>query len=72
MLKSFVHRAFNELNQESIRNGFHSDFAIYSTKGEGIGKYPIAEFCYLCLKSFYKKSKDGFRTFILIIFDNGY
>lgn len=42
ILKSYVHGAFNELNPDAMRNGFHPDFAIYSAKGEEINKYPIA------------------------------
>lgn len=40
--KSYVHGAFNELNPDAMRNGFHQDFAIFSAKGEEISKYPIA------------------------------
>jgi hypothetical protein len=40
---SYVHGAFNELNPEAMAKGFHPDFAIYSPKGEEIGKYPIAD-----------------------------
>jgi len=43
ILKSYVHGAFNELNPEAMASGFHPDFAIFSAKGEDIGKYPIAE-----------------------------
>jgi hypothetical protein len=42
ILKSYVHGAFNELNPDAMRAGFHPDFAIYSAKGEEIEKYPIA------------------------------
>ena len=42
ILKSYVHGAFNELNPEAMRAGFHPDFAIYSAKGEEIEKYPIS------------------------------
>ncbi|WP_339609204.1 nuclear transport factor 2 family protein [uncultured Roseivirga sp.] len=42
ILKSYVHGAFNELNAEAMKKGFHEDFAIYSAKGEAISKYPIA------------------------------
>lgn len=41
ILKSYVHGAFNELNPEAMRKGFHPDFAIFSAKGEDIAKYPI-------------------------------
>ena len=43
ILKSYVHGAFNELNPEAMRNGFHPDFAIFSASGEEIKKYPIAK-----------------------------
>ncbi len=39
---SYINGAFNELNAEAMRKGFHEDFAIYSPKGEAISKYPIA------------------------------
>lgn len=40
--KSYVNGAFNGLNPDAMRAGFHEDFAIFSAKGEAIGKYPIA------------------------------
>ncbi len=43
ILKSYVNGAFNALDPEAMRNGFHPDFAIFSAKGEDIGKYPIAK-----------------------------
>ena len=36
--ESYVHGAFNELDAESLENGFHPDFAIFSPKGEDIEK----------------------------------
>ncbi len=42
ILKAYVHGAFNELNPDAMRAGFHEDFAIFSAKGEAISKYPIA------------------------------
>ena len=42
VLKAYVHGAFNELDADAMRKGFHEDFAIYSPKGEAISKYPIA------------------------------
>jgi ketosteroid isomerase-like protein len=39
---SYVHGAFNELDADAMRNGFHEDFAIFSADGENIKKYPIA------------------------------
>ncbi len=40
---SYVHGAFNELDPDAMARGFHPDFAIFSPKGEEIGKYPIAD-----------------------------
>ncbi|MFT5164797.1 MAG: hypothetical protein ACI8P3_000020 [Saprospiraceae bacterium] len=42
ILKSYVNGAFNGLDPEAMQKGFHPDFAIFSAKGENIGKYPIA------------------------------
>jgi hypothetical protein len=39
---SYFHGAFNELNPDAMRAGFHQDFAIFSAKGEELAKYPIA------------------------------
>jgi hypothetical protein len=39
---SYVHGAFNELNPEAMKRGFHPDFAIFSADGEDIARYPIA------------------------------
>jgi hypothetical protein len=39
---SYFHGAFNELNPEAMRAGFHPDFAIFSANGEAMAKYPIA------------------------------
>ena len=38
----YVHGAFNELNPEAMAKTFHKDFAIFSTDGENLRKYPIA------------------------------
>lgn len=43
VLKAYVNGAFNELDAESMENGFHGDFAIFSADGEEIRKYPIAQ-----------------------------
>jgi len=43
ILKSYVNGAFNGLDPEAMRSGFHPDFAIFSAKGEEISKYPIAK-----------------------------
>ncbi|MCB9287636.1 MAG: nuclear transport factor 2 family protein [Lewinellaceae bacterium] len=42
ILKSYVNGAFNALNPDAMRSGFHPDFAIFSADGENIRKYPIA------------------------------
>lgn len=39
---AYINGAFNELNADAMRKGFHEDFAIYSPSGEAINKYPIA------------------------------
>jgi len=41
IMKSYVNGAFNALDAEAMKKGFHEDFAIYSPKGEAISKYPI-------------------------------
>lgn len=41
VLTSYINGAFNALDADAMRKGFHEDFAIYSPKGEAIGKYPI-------------------------------
>ena len=43
VFESYINGAFNELDADSMEEGFHEDFAIYSAKGEAIDKYPIAE-----------------------------
>jgi hypothetical protein len=39
--ESYFNGAFNELDTESMRKGFHPDFAIFSAKGNDISRYPI-------------------------------
>jgi len=39
---AYFHGAFNELNPDAMRAGFHPDFAIFSADGEAMAKYPIA------------------------------
>ena len=41
VLNAYVNGAFNGLDADAMRKGFHEDFAIYSPKGEKISKYPI-------------------------------
>lgn len=40
---AYINGAFNDLDTESMRKGFHKDFAIFSAKGEDINRYPIAD-----------------------------
>lgn len=56
ILESYINGAFNELDAESMRNGFHKDFAIYSAKGEEISKYPIADW----VAGVEKRKADGY------------
>ncbi|MCG8606119.1 nuclear transport factor 2 family protein [bacterium] len=39
---AYLNGAFNDLNTEAMKQGFHSEFAIFSAKGEELQKYPIA------------------------------
>ena len=39
--ESYVKGAFNGLDPDAMRRGFHEDFAIFWAEGEQIGKYPI-------------------------------
>jgi hypothetical protein len=41
--KSYTNGAFNALDPDAMRSGFHPDFAIFSADGESIKKYPIGE-----------------------------
>jgi len=54
VLKSYINGAFNKLDAESMKNGFHEDFAIFSAKGEDISKYPISDWV-----EGVKKRRDG-------------
>jgi len=56
VLKSYVHGAFNELDADAMRKGFHEDFAIFSVKGEAISKYPIATW----VDGVSKRKADGY------------
>ncbi len=42
ILRSYINGAFNALDPDAMRAGFHPDFAIFSADGENIRKYPIA------------------------------
>lgn len=41
ILKAYIKGAFNALDPDAMRMGFHPDFAIFSAEGEAISKYPI-------------------------------
>ena len=43
IVQSYVHGAFNELNPDAMKRGFHPDFAIFSAKGDDLGRYEIAD-----------------------------
>ena len=38
---SYIDGAFNDLDPDAMRAGFHPDFAIFSADGEDIRRYPI-------------------------------
>ena len=40
---SYINGAFNALDPDAMKSGFHPDFAIFSADGEQIKKYPIGE-----------------------------
>ncbi len=40
---AYFNGAFNELDTKSMAKGFHPEFAIFSTDGEKLKKYPIKE-----------------------------
>jgi len=42
ILASYINGAFNELDADAMRKGFHPDFAIFSAKGDELARYPIA------------------------------
>jgi hypothetical protein len=42
VLTGYVHGAFNELNPDAMASTFYKDFAIFSTDGQNLRKYPIA------------------------------
>ena len=39
----YINGAFNALDPDAMKSGFHPDFAIFSADGEDIKKYPIGE-----------------------------
>ena len=54
---AYFNGAFNDLDTESMKKGFHPDFAIFSAKGKKLGKYPIAVWIERTEK---RKSDPGF------------
>jgi len=40
---TYINGAFNALDPDAMRRGFHPDFAIFSADGEKIKRYPIGE-----------------------------
>lgn len=42
VLNGYVNGAFNALNPEAMGETFHEEFAIFSTDGENLNRYPIA------------------------------
>ena len=42
ILKGYVNGAFNALDAEAMGETFHEEFAIFSTDGEKLNRYPIA------------------------------
>jgi hypothetical protein len=51
---TYFNGAFNDLDTIAMEKGFHPDFAIFSAKGNELGKYPIATW----IKGIEKKKKD--------------
>lgn len=51
---AYFNGAFNDLDTVSMKKGFHTDFAIFSAKGNELGKYPIATW----IKGIEKKKSD--------------
>jgi len=43
VVKSYINGAFNALDPDAMKSGFHPDFAIFSADGEEIAKYPIGK-----------------------------
>lgn len=42
ILTGYVHGAFNELDPDAMGKTFHEEFAIFSTDGQNLRRYPIA------------------------------
>jgi ketosteroid isomerase-like protein len=57
ILDGYVNGAFNGLDADAMRKTFHEDFAIYSTKGTTLDKYPIGAWADGTAK---RKAKEDF------------
>jgi len=51
---SYFNGAFNDLDTQAMREGFHPEFAIFSADGEKLGRYPIDAW----IKSIEKRKQD--------------
>lgn len=54
---SYANGAFNKLDTDAMEKGFHRDFAIFTPKGEDIGRYPIKAWLESTKRT---KAKPGF------------
>ncbi|MEO1255233.1 MAG: nuclear transport factor 2 family protein, partial [Bacteroidota bacterium] len=54
--KAYINGAFNELDTDAMRKGFHKDFSIYTANGEELRKYEIADW----IASKEKKKSDDY------------
>ena len=54
---AYFNGAFNDLDTQAMEKGFHPDFAIFSAKGQELGKYPLATWIQAIEK---KKKTPGF------------
>ena len=52
--RSYVNGAFNKLDTDAMKKGFHNEFAIFTPDGEEIKKYPIKKWINNTIKN--KKS----------------
>lgn len=43
IINTYINGAFNQLDLNAMRKGFHEDFAIFSAEGNDLGKFPIGE-----------------------------
>jgi hypothetical protein len=52
--RSYINGAFNKLDTDAMKKGFHNEFAIFTPDGEEIKKYPIKKWINNTIKN--KKS----------------